>query len=460
MVTPETAVTREMVWRRGPGGRDGPHHAIQVQESYPTIQHSVGRIASSAVQDCPLAGVLAARLLDARLELATKWLGRIADRVAIDANRIFPSDELLDHVPLLIDGIASYLADPRNEVSADNPVVAKAMELGALRHKQGFDVYQILKEYEILGGILFVYLAESVDEIAEPCEKSELLYCGQRLFKAITIIQQTTTMHYLRLADGRVAEREERLRAFNRSVSHEIKNQLGAVLGASEMLLEMQEIQPAQLTQMLGIIARNSRSMRHTIENLVALSRTETDARQHRHVLLPEAVREAVRQVRETSAEAGVEIRVGEIQAVEVNAAAVELCLVNFVSNAIKYSDPNKTPRFAEITAAIETTPEGMRELVIRVRDNGLGVPTEQRPNLFQRFFRSDSAIVSHTEGTGLGLSIVSETAKSLGGRAWAEFSPEGSIFAFALPFRRQQTVDDHKAPTEPAHEKVRPAHV
>jgi hypothetical protein len=73
------------------------------------------------------------------------------------------------------------------------PVVSKAMELGALRHSQGFDVYQILKEYELLGGILFAFLAEAADEIPEPCEKSELLFCGQRLFKAITIIQQTTT---------------------------------------------------------------------------------------------------------------------------------------------------------------------------------------------------------------------------------------------------------------------------
>lgn len=399
-------------------------------------------MAPSSIQDCPLAVILADRLRDARQELATRWLERIADRVAIDANNIFPTDELLDHVPLLIAGIADYLADPRNEVGADDPVVAKAMELGALRHKQGFDVYQILKEYEILGGILFVYLADSVDEISEPCEKSELLYCGQRLFKAVTIIQQTTTMHYLRLADARVSEREERMRAFNRSVSHEIKNQIGAVLAASDTLLLMPETPPDRLEQFLGIIVRNARSMRNTIENLVALSRTETDARQHRNVLLPEAVREAARHVRETSADAGVEIRLGKILAVEVNAAAVELCLVNYLSNAVKYADRTRDDSFAEVSAAIETTPEGARELVIRVRDNGRGVPPDQRDQLFQRFFRSDDAAVSRTEGTGLGLSIVSETAESLGGRAWAEFPGVGSVFAFALPFRRSQTVD------------------
>jgi signal transduction histidine kinase len=399
-------------------------------------------------QDCPLAVALGERLRDSRQELATRWLERIADRVAIEPNKIFPTDELLDHVPMLIEGIANYLQDPGSEVGADTPVVAKAMELGALRHAQGFDVYQILKEYEILGGILFAFLAKAADEIPEPCEKSELLFCGQRLFKAVTLIQQATTMHYLRLADGRVAEREERLRAFNRSVSHEIKNQIGTVLGASDTLLEIPNIEPDRLKQFIGIIAKNARMMRHTIENLVALSRTETDARQHRHVLLPDAAREAARQVRETSEEAGVQIRHGELPAIEVNAAAVELCLINYLSNAIKYADPKQAERFVEITGAIEPAPTGGREIVIRVRDNGIGVSLEGRDQLFHRFFRARDLTVAPSEGTGLGLSIVSETVQSLGGRAWAEFPERGSIFAFSLPFRREDTVDTHGGQT------------
>lgn len=404
----------------------------------------------SAVQDCPLAGALGERLLASRHELATRWLERIADRVAIEPNKIFPTDELLDHVPLLIEGIATYLQDPGSEVGADTPVVAKAMELGALRHAQGFDVYQILKEYEILGGILFAFLANAADEIPEPCEKSELLFCGQRLFKAVMLIQQATTMHYLRLADGRVAEREERLRAFNRSVSHEIKNQIGAVLAASDTLLQIPEMAPDRLKQFIGIIAKNARMMRHTTENLVALSRTETDARQHRHVLLPDAAREAARQLRETSEEAGVQIRHGELLAVEINAAAVELCLINYLSNAIKYADPTQAERFVEITGTIEPATDGGRELVVRVRDNGIGVSPEERDQLFRRFFRADDMTVTRAEGTGLGLSIVAETVQSLGGRAWAEFPERGSIFAFALPFRREkEDARDSKAVLE-----------
>ena len=191
---------------------------------------------AQASTKCPLAGALASQLRKSKHDLVLHWLERISQRVSIGRDHMFPSSDLLDHVPLLIDGIADYLENPADEISTDMPVVGKAMELGALRHKQGFDAYQILKEYEILGGILFNFLALAADQLNEPCEKSELLVCGHRLFRAISIIQQTTTTHYLRLADEKVAEREERLRAFNRAISHEIRNHVGAILGAADLL--------------------------------------------------------------------------------------------------------------------------------------------------------------------------------------------------------------------------------
>lgn len=403
---------------------------------------------SETSRECPLAGVLANRLRDSRRELAERWLERIAARVSLDKNEIFPTDELLDHVPLLILGVADYLEDPVNEVAADTPVVAKAMELGALRHSQGFDAYQILKEYEILGGILFAYLAEAADQISEPCEKSELLYCGQRLFKAITLIQQTTTMHFLRLSDTKISEREDRLRAFNQTVTHEIKNRIGAILGAGLTMLEIPDLEPARQKQFIDIVIRNAKTMRHSVENLIALSQTDREARQHQHIQLPEAAREAVRELRESAEEARLEIRFGDLPPVEINAAAVELCLTNYLSNAIKYFDPDKTDRFAEVSGKVEENSQNPRELVIRVRDNGRGVPPAMRDRLFHRFFRAEG-LTPGIEGTGLGLSIVAQTAESLGGRAWAEF-PEGeSVFAFSLPFRRSDT--DNAAATRPA---------
>src|SRR2546423_7258317 len=189
-------------------------------------------------QNCPLAIFLAGRLRVAREELTSRGMERIAVRVSLDRIQAFPTDELIDHVPLLIDGIAAYMENPAEEIAADVPVVAKAMELGEMRHRQGFDAYQISKEYELLGGVLVTFLERIADDAEEPCSRGELLQCAHRVFHAVTLIQQYTMMHFLRKSGERVREREERLRAFNRMVSHELKNRVGAIKGAHALLGE------------------------------------------------------------------------------------------------------------------------------------------------------------------------------------------------------------------------------
>ena len=386
-------------------------------------------------RDCAPARALARRLRAARVQLTRQWLDEIVERASIPPRQVFPTHELLDHIPLLIDGIADYLENPHSDPNHDALVVSKAKELGALRHDQGFEAHEILAEYETLGGILFSHLADVIEDIPTGGGRRELLVCAQRLFRAISVIQQTTTAHYLRLADERVNEREGRLVAFNRAVSHEIKNRIGSALGASDALLDIPDLTPEQRTRFLGIISRNLRSMHVSVENLLALSRMSHDVAIQR-VPLAEAVQESERQVREVAEEACVEIRIApDLPDVHVNAAAIELCLTNYLSNAIKYGDRHQPVRFAEVSAAIGQSPKGERELVVRVRDNGLGVPEKRRARLFQRFFRAHEA-TAHAEGSGLGLAIVRETVESLGGRAWAEFPDVGAVFAFALPDR------------------------
>lgn len=388
---------------------------------------------------CALAAEMAHELRAARDELTRRWLDRIAARVSLDPDQIFPSDQLLDHVPVLIDGIAEYLEDPADEITADVPVIAKALELGELRHGQGFDAHQILKEYEILGGVLFNFLTRAVDGMEQPCTRGELLTCAHRLFRAISVIQQVTTTQYLALAGDQVHEREERLRGFNRTVSHEMKNRIGAVIGAAQMLQE-EWIQrdPRQLQRFVSIVIGNGEAMQAVLQDLLSLSRTDNDARQQRNVLLGEAVAEVSRQLREMAEANSVQIRIQpDLPDVEVNASAVELCLTNYVSNAIKYSDPGASERWVEV-GGLTRHVDGDRLLEVWVRDNGLGVPPAQREELFQRFFRAREAEDRGIEGTGLGLSIVRETVEGLGGTAWAEFDTgRGSVFKIAFPLRR-----------------------
>jgi signal transduction histidine kinase len=387
--------------------------------------------------NCQLASALADHMRGAREELARRWLERIAARVDLDPNLVFPTEELLDHVPLLMDRIADYMEDPAEEITADAPVIGKALELGELRHSQGFDAHQILKEYELLGGVLFAFLVRSVDEIEQPCTRSELLACSHRLFRAVAVIQQYSTQQYLRLAAEQVREREERLRSFNRMVTHELKNRIGSILGAGQLLQDPDiSADPARRARFALMVTQNADAMQEVLQNLLELTRMDTDARRQRNVPLPRAASEVCRQLREMAQSAGVRVHIEDLPEVEVNAGAVELCLVNYMSNAIKYSDPSRDERWVRVSGSTEMRDDGC-ELVVVVEDNGLGVPEEAREQLFTRFFRAHGTVTG-VEGTGLGLSIVRDTVEGLGGRAWAEFDqPEGSRFLLSLPCRR-----------------------
>ena len=381
-----------------------------------------------------LAAYLASRLREGRETIVERWLERISARVNLTPNSVFPTNELLNHVPLLVDGIADYLVDPGAELGSTAPVLAKAMELGALRHEQGFDAHQILKEHEILGGVIFNYLSDYLDDPTMPGTRRDVAACWERVALAVELIRQATMNHFLRLWSERVNEREDRLRQFNRMVSHELKNRVGAIRGAAGLLAE-EWIEDKQRERFVTMVRENAVNLQRVLMDLEALSRIDTDTRQRRNVMLPQAAAEAARQLRDSAEANGVQILVPEeLPNVEVDAAAVELALVNYISNAIKYSDPAKQERWVKISAELI-----FGQLIVRTTDNGIGVPKNARPQLFEQFYRAHLETVT-VDGTGLGLSIVRETVDAMGGRAWAEFPESGeTVFAFSLPSRRAE---------------------
>jgi len=387
---------------------------------------------------CPLAGQIAAHIRDSRRVLTQRWLDRLADRLTLEPNRIFPTSELLDHVPLLLTGIADYLEHPTHIVSADGAIVSKARELGALRYAQGFDEYEIMKEYEIFGGILFAFVEEIIDDIDGQCSRSELLACTRRLFQAIVLIQQATATQHLQLVHDRLTEREQRLEAFNRSLAHEFRNRVGAAKGAAQLLL-LPDLSEEKRSPLARVVARSADEMQLVLENLLELSRARSGERPRRQVRLQHAAEEAVRQLRLTAEAANVNVRLLALPECDVNAAGVELCLTNLVSNAIKYSDPRKPERWVEISGrrgdgtSADSPTNADAEVIIEVRDNGRGVPEEKRNRLFERFYRAHDLEAATVEGTGLGLNIVKETAESMGGRVFADFRDDGSVFGFTM---------------------------
>ncbi len=101
--------------------------------------------------------------------------------------------------------------------------------------------------------------------------------------------------------------------------------------------------------------------------------------------------------------------------------------MVNILDNAIKYSEKESTV-YVECSSM-------EKEIIISIRDQGIGIPKEHLPRLFERFYRVDKARSRKLGGTGLGLAIVKHIIHTHGGYVTVESNPgEGSIFIIHLP--------------------------
>jgi signal transduction histidine kinase len=121
-------------------------------------------------------------------------------------------------------------------------------------------------------------------------------------------------------------------------------------------------------------------------------------------------------------------VAVGEaIPPVAADKDHVRQILINLIENAIKYSPEGKTIELG--VDAIEGS------ALFHVFDEGIGIPDEEQPRVFEKFYRLDPNMTRGIGGTGLGLYICSELVERMGGRIWVESRNErGSAFYFELP--------------------------
>lgn len=146
-------------------------------------------------------------------------------------------------------------------------------------------------------------------------------------------------------------------------------------------------------------------------------------------VPLRRIVEDVVLEVRSAAEHAGVSLRIPEdIPDVQVDASRTTLALMNLTWNAIRYHDPEKSDRWAEIRVQPDERAGSWR---VTVADNGVGVPEALRSRIFDRFFRAHANVPG---GSGLGLYLV-RAITELGGDVWVESTPDvGTRFHLRIP--------------------------
>ncbi|WP_305041385.1 sensor histidine kinase [Geoalkalibacter sp.] len=231
--------------------------------------------------------------------------------------------------------------------------------------------------------------------------------------------------------------RLERIRSdFVANVSHELKTPITAIRGFVETLLDGALDKQDDARRFLDIILRQSERLHAIIEDLLALSRIEQESERGMLDLQEgrlQPVLAAALQVCEPAAAAkSLQARLvcPEGLSLAMNAPLLEQALVNLVDNAVKYSPPGKD-------ILVEAVGDD-KEVLIRVRDWGVGISREHLPRLFERFYRVDKARSRKQGGTGLGLAIVKHIVQAHGGQIGVESTPgQGSTFSLRLPRRR-----------------------
>jgi signal transduction histidine kinase len=397
----------------------------------------------------PYADVISQRMNAERIPLASRWLARLRELLPVAADDVFPSDQLLDHIPSLVDEIADYLATPVDrEIAANAAVMDKARELGLLRHEQRASAHQLLHEYEILAEILETFVAEETMRLGLQPSVSECLDVQRRLTRAVRVLMRTTVDTFISEYTSTIQEQTERIKAFNRAASHELRSPLGTLMFAA-VLLEKDVVRqnPHRLAKVAATVRSSADRLSWLVENLQRIARMSEpiDVPSEQQVELTPLAEEVARQLDQMAASRQVAIRIApDLPSLVADPARLELVLLNLVGNAIKYSDPAKPESFVEIARArraVDTADASSAAesgtCTICVRDNGLGISEADKPAIFDRFFRAHAHMDQELgiSGTGLGLAIVIDCVQALGGSIRCESrTGEGTTFFITLP--------------------------
>lgn len=219
---------------------------------------------------------------------------------------------------------------------------------------------------------------------------------------------------------------------FVANVSHELRTPLTALQGSTEVLLDGAYKDPVQSRKFLEIMDKQIRNMQNLISDMLKLASVE-DARfplRREKTNLTSLIQDVVTLIEPLAKKKQQRLKIvlsTELPEMEIDSQQLTDALLNLLDNAVKYTQEGGN---IELQASVDRN-----DVAFVVADNGIGIPKEQIPRVFERFYRVDKSRSRDVGGTGLGLAIVKHTVENHGGTITVESEPGlGTKFTIRIP--------------------------
>lgn len=216
---------------------------------------------------------------------------------------------------------------------------------------------------------------------------------------------------------------------FVNTVSHDLRSPLTAILGYVELIERAGKVNPQQ-AEFIHRVKSSVHATTNLIDDLLRLGRVEVGALdENTPVDVKLLVVNTMANLQPTVQEKNQTLRLrrgGSLRNVLGSRSQLSQLVDNLIGNAVKY-----TPAEGKIFVTLE---EEQNQLILRVADNGPGIPLEEQGRIFEKFYRATN-VENSVPGTGLGLAIVKTIVDNHGGRIWVDSKPGlGAVFTVVLP--------------------------
>ena len=279
-------------------------------------------------------------------------------------------------------------------------------------------------------------------------------YRSTGAFAGYAAVLGLTVFGFIRIRERRIRARNQELEAlvevrtaelvkasaakdeFLAGVSHEIRNPMNGVIGIAENFRT--EGLDAESRRKFSLLRQCASHLSSLLEDILDFSKVQAGAIEldPKPFDLPELVESVAAITRADSEKYGIPVELAVSPAVPRelvgDARRIRQILINFVSNALKFSGRGQI----SVTVWCKSLGVAQTEVIFAVSDEGPGISAEEQARLFTRFERGAAAQKGRVPGTGLGLALCKGLAEKMGGRIWLESEPgQGSCFYFSAPF-------------------------